>query len=56
MQFARHIYAGGYASNVKICIQVFLVTLFIAVSSYEVYILTQLSSIYIWDDLHICGI
>ena len=37
----RHICSGAYASNVKCTyILVFLITLLIAVSSYEVYIMT----------------
>ena len=44
-QCGRHISSGGYANNVSVCISVFLVTLLIASSSYEAYILTELSDI-----------
>ena len=40
VQCYRHICSGAYANNMNICISLFLVTLVIALGSYEVYILT----------------
>ena len=42
MQCGRHICSGPYVINVKLYIPVLVVTLLIALSSYEAYILTQL--------------
>ena len=40
VQSGMHIYSGAYANNVNCGIAQFLFTLFIAVGSYEAYILT----------------
>ena len=37
VQCGRYMYSGVYASNVNVCIPMILVTLLIALSSYEVY-------------------
>ena len=42
VQYGRHICSWEYANNVK-CVFLFLVTLFIALGSYEAYVLTYLS-------------
>ena len=53
MRCGRHICSGAYANSGKLCIAVLLVAVLIAVSSYEVYILTTLSHICTWRKLHI---
>ena len=58
----RNICLGAYANNAKLCIPVVMVTLLIAVSSYEVCILTwwsdictQSNGIYVAFEGHICS-